>query len=254
MLLRERPFVALMQQRYYDPQIGRFLSVDPVTANSVNGSNFNRYWYANNNPYRFTDPDGRLAMDDLRRVMGSDDRPRPQIGRGCNDGHTCYGGGESRIKSAQESVKSAANTVKEEVVFGANAVVDGISSDYRNGGALGVVIGATGGHDSSGFRAQTLKNYSSTSLVIGPITNVDKKVVGLAVGGAFAKRYGGYTAGQLMFKGPAPHLGTYSATARLVAATSIVNGVLITGAWEFGSAAGAVFRTTINHAARAAQE
>ncbi|HEY0506356.1 MAG TPA: RHS repeat-associated core domain-containing protein [Lysobacter sp.] len=48
-----------MQQRYYDPAIGRFLSVDPVTANSGTGVNFNRYWYANNNPYKFTDPDGR---------------------------------------------------------------------------------------------------------------------------------------------------------------------------------------------------
>ncbi len=47
-----------MQQRYYDPQIGRFLSVDPVAART-GGDNFNRYWYANNNPYRFTDPDGR---------------------------------------------------------------------------------------------------------------------------------------------------------------------------------------------------
>lgn len=50
-----------MQQRYYDPTIGRFLSVDPVTADGNGGGNFNRYWYANNNPYRFTDPDGRLA-------------------------------------------------------------------------------------------------------------------------------------------------------------------------------------------------
>ena len=40
-----------MQQRYYDPQIGRFLSVDPVAANTVNGWNFNRYNYAANNPY-----------------------------------------------------------------------------------------------------------------------------------------------------------------------------------------------------------
>lgn len=37
----------------------RWLSVDPVKANPSNGQNFNRYYYANNNPYRFTDPDGR---------------------------------------------------------------------------------------------------------------------------------------------------------------------------------------------------
>lgn len=50
-------------QRYYDPGIGLFLSVDPVTAYSKPGANFNRYWYANNNPYRFTDPDGRLDRE-----------------------------------------------------------------------------------------------------------------------------------------------------------------------------------------------
>jgi RHS repeat-associated protein len=60
-----------MQQRYYDPAIGRFLSVDPVTASSVTGANFNRYWYANNNPYRFIDPDGRLAKDEKEQVTGS---------------------------------------------------------------------------------------------------------------------------------------------------------------------------------------
>jgi RHS repeat-associated protein len=48
-----------MQQRYYDPEIGRFLSVDPVAVDEETGASFNRYWYANNNPYRFVDPDGR---------------------------------------------------------------------------------------------------------------------------------------------------------------------------------------------------
>ncbi|TNY28329.1 hypothetical protein BV505_10755 [Thermomonas haemolytica] len=48
-----------MQQRYYDSQIGWFLSVDPVTADTVTGWNFNRYNYAANNPYKFKDPDGR---------------------------------------------------------------------------------------------------------------------------------------------------------------------------------------------------
>jgi len=55
-----------MQQRYYDPLIGRFLSADPVTAYSSPGANFNRYWYANNNPYKFTDPDGRQSKEDIK--------------------------------------------------------------------------------------------------------------------------------------------------------------------------------------------
>lgn len=60
-----------MQQRYYDPQIGRFLSVDPVTALSNPTSMFNRYKYAANNPYRFTDPDGRCEKVTGSHVCGS---------------------------------------------------------------------------------------------------------------------------------------------------------------------------------------
>lgn len=55
--------LSYMQQRYYDPIGGRFLSIDPVAADPNSGANFNRYWYANNNPYRFIDPDGRKTYD-----------------------------------------------------------------------------------------------------------------------------------------------------------------------------------------------
>ncbi len=51
-----------MQQRYYDPVLGIFLSVDPVTAYEQSISQFHRYRYANNNPYKFTDPDGRQSF------------------------------------------------------------------------------------------------------------------------------------------------------------------------------------------------
>ena len=51
-----------MQQRYFDPSVGRFLSTDPVAAETLTGSNFNRYSYAANNPYRFVDPDGRRSV------------------------------------------------------------------------------------------------------------------------------------------------------------------------------------------------
>lgn len=54
-----------MQARYYDPVVGRFLSVDPVTVNENIWGNFNRFWYANDNPERFTDPDGRNATEAL---------------------------------------------------------------------------------------------------------------------------------------------------------------------------------------------
>ncbi|MET4616211.1 uncharacterized protein RhaS with RHS repeats [Stenotrophomonas sp. 2619] len=50
-----------MQQRYYESEVGRFLSVDPVTAFQGPIDQFNRYRYANNNPYSFTDPDGRCG-------------------------------------------------------------------------------------------------------------------------------------------------------------------------------------------------
>lgn len=52
--------LSYMQQRYYDPIAGRFLSTDPVVANMTDGGNFNRYWYAANNPYKYIDPDGRF--------------------------------------------------------------------------------------------------------------------------------------------------------------------------------------------------
>ncbi|MCP4051485.1 MAG: RHS repeat-associated core domain-containing protein [Mesoflavibacter sp.] len=56
-----------MQARYYDPVIGRFYSNDPVDfmghayrGNPVHG--YNRYAYAYNNPYKYTDPNGQIPL------------------------------------------------------------------------------------------------------------------------------------------------------------------------------------------------
>ncbi|EDQ00077.1 hypothetical protein KT99_19239 [Shewanella benthica KT99] len=46
-----------MQARYYDPLIGRFYSNDPLPFRDVHS--FNRYSYAANNPYKYTDPNGK---------------------------------------------------------------------------------------------------------------------------------------------------------------------------------------------------
>lgn len=51
--------------RMYDPDVGRFLSTDPRGFNESNLLSFNRYAFANNNPYRYTDPDGRVVETPL---------------------------------------------------------------------------------------------------------------------------------------------------------------------------------------------
>ncbi len=63
-----------MQARYYDPVIGRFYSNDPVgTLEHLGGTGgihgFNRYAYANNNPYAFVDPDGNNPRRFLFRFL-----------------------------------------------------------------------------------------------------------------------------------------------------------------------------------------
>lgn len=49
--------------RYYDPVAGRFAGIDPQGFDPENVHSFNRYAYANNNPYRFVDPDGHSPID-----------------------------------------------------------------------------------------------------------------------------------------------------------------------------------------------
>lgn len=51
--------------RHYDPVVGRFMSADAVGFTEENSHSFNRYAYANNNPYRFTDPDGNVPVDTI---------------------------------------------------------------------------------------------------------------------------------------------------------------------------------------------
>ncbi len=63
--------LSYMQARYYDPVIGRFYSNDPVEAlehlNQGNIHGFNRYAYANNNPYRYIDPNGSSPISVLAK-------------------------------------------------------------------------------------------------------------------------------------------------------------------------------------------
>jgi RHS repeat-associated protein len=49
--------------RWYEPKIGRFMSMDKAAFTERNPHSFNRYAYGNNNPYRYVDPNGMDATD-----------------------------------------------------------------------------------------------------------------------------------------------------------------------------------------------
>ena len=59
-----------MNGRVYDPFLARFLSPDPRVSNPENGQNFNRYSYALNNPFKYTDPDGEHPLIIAAALIG----------------------------------------------------------------------------------------------------------------------------------------------------------------------------------------
>jgi RHS repeat-associated protein len=107
--------LSYMQQRYYDPMAGRFLSVDPVAASTTS---FNRYAYAANNPYKNIDPDGRYESPAwlLSTVpgQGSFDNAMTSIENGNYGQAAMYGGAmvaEQVLSVATLGQGQAASTV-----------------------------------------------------------------------------------------------------------------------------------------------
>jgi len=56
--------------RYYNPAIGRFMSVDPAGGDLTDPQSWNRYAYVQNNPYKYVDPDGEFAIFAAAAIAG----------------------------------------------------------------------------------------------------------------------------------------------------------------------------------------
>jgi RHS repeat-associated protein len=59
-----------MNGRMYDPALGRMCSPDKYIADATSTQAYNRYSYANNNPLKYTDPDGQLAHIVVGAILG----------------------------------------------------------------------------------------------------------------------------------------------------------------------------------------
>jgi len=88
-----------MQARFYDPVVGRFYSNDPVDfqehlqRGNIAAHGFGRYTYANNNPYKYTDPDGEFGV--VGALVGAALDAGMQVANGMQSG-----------QSLKESVKN----------------------------------------------------------------------------------------------------------------------------------------------------
>ncbi|MQP76643.1 hypothetical protein CQ393_12155 [Stenotrophomonas sp. MYb238] len=132
-----------MQQRYYDPLIPRFLSVDPITAYSNPVGAFNRYWYANNNPYRFTDPDGRMdketrkGLAEDRRSMSAHPSLRGSVATMGGVSSTGHSGDQGSRRSPAGSMGELARHIGGAVVDATNMTLYGeVSGAAGLGGTL----------------------------------------------------------------------------------------------------------------------
>jgi len=78
----ENPQASYYRARYYDPNVGRFVSEDPIRFNA---KVFNFYAYVSNNPARFGDPLGTCQFDSVTNYhLKCQKMPTPKDICGCH--------------------------------------------------------------------------------------------------------------------------------------------------------------------------
>lgn len=170
-----------MQQRYYDPLLGRFLSVDPVTAyDSKDWRHFNRYAYAYNNPYKFTDPDGRcpwcvgagigIGLEIARQVITGEIKDTSLKGIAGNVGKALVAG--------------AAGATGAGIASGVAKLTTSVAVRAAVNGAAGAAIGAASTGANNALQGKEVTSGMGTSALVGGAAGAAGSFVGDAVDAA----------------------------------------------------------------------
>ncbi|MBR4594295.1 MAG: hypothetical protein IKO33_06940, partial [Bacteroidaceae bacterium] len=190
-----------MNGRMYEPNLGRFISVDPYVQEPANSQNYNRYSYCLNNPLKYTDPTGEYwLIDDLIAagiggVVNVISNAFQGNINGFGDFFAAFGAGA--IGGVGALYPEFGGWVWGGAAVGAtNAWLGGATGDdIWKGAVIGALSGVAGGAAGQ-WGGQYLGN-----LVINGF-NVASPVVKGAITGAFGGAVGGYaggfTAGYLM--------------------------------------------------------
>ena len=134
--------------RYYDPELGRFITADPTIQHPYDPQDFNRYAYARNNPIKYIDPTGHGILDVIGRIIGGIVGGAVAVVTGNPAaGVAVY----SAISSGFSAIESGAN-IGQAIGIG---VVSGLTA-YAVGNIVGNAVGDTFGTFWGGLAAASV--------------------------------------------------------------------------------------------------
>jgi RHS repeat-associated protein len=107
---RDVPSLDYMHARYYNPFMGRFLSVDPVFGTPESPQSWNRYAYVRNSPIGSSDPTGKVTTCDTQNCTTTADTYKPAH----STGQTTVATPEMRAAATAEVEKVAVKNGKQE--------------------------------------------------------------------------------------------------------------------------------------------
>ena len=174
-----------LRARYYDPQIGRFTSLDIKEGNIASPLDMNRYVYCRNNPIKYSDPSGESALAVAASIVGpglvdglatgtiyafSGRRFGAGFVNGFVEGLTAatgtyIGGVPGAIIGS--TLGSALGSMSEDLLYNKNKSVEDIAKSAASSAAWGLVGGLSNSYISkaidianeAGSAAQTLMKY-----------------------------------------------------------------------------------------------
>jgi RHS repeat-associated protein len=183
-----------MQARYYDPNTGRFLSVDPAQPSAGNSFNFNRYGYANNNPVVNTDPTGKIVnlvnqdativkLINSRAVgtFSADKNGNLQITNSKGDSSKFSSTYTSELKSAISSKSVISVSIGKTFTDPTNGSTKSVDADAGGGVTIGARSGGNQTVVISGNPNTSLKDTSGSALRDAPADILEHELGGHAI-------------------------------------------------------------------------
>ena len=145
-----------MNGRAYDPDLGRFMSVDPFVAMPENGQSLNPYSYVMNNPLKYTDPSGYVPISSSQRCQ-ADPNCGDLLAGSSNEDDDSENDGNGATNGASSSNTASTNstTSDSDVDLAMAAINEGMAA-----------IEAIGSHSSFGYIEIPLQQFNS---IIAPI-------------------------------------------------------------------------------------